>query len=83
VGDTARIPRAWIGEEVRVYWVGQKEADEMKLVDVVPDGLVFEVSATKEHEGKTYKGTAHVLTPWHAFSSIQKYVGMEEIDDQG
>jgi hypothetical protein len=78
--DGEKIPRAWIGEEVEVYWRGGQAPDTMNLIDVVPEGLVFEVSVTREHEGKTYKGTGHTLTPWHAIVSVQKYVRTEEID---
>jgi hypothetical protein len=77
--DDDRIPRAWIGEEEGIYWPGRKEPGEFKLLDVVPEGLVLEVATTNEFEGKTYRGAAHILTPWHAITSVQRYVGMEEI----
>ena len=46
--DTEKIPRAWIGEEVRVAWGPDPEALECVLLDRVPDGIVIEHVRTVE-----------------------------------
>ena len=80
--DTEKIPRAWIGEEVRVAWGRDPEALECVLLDRVPDGIVIEHVCTVEAEGKTYEGTFHIFISWSALNSIHKVVGMKEIEAQ-
>jgi hypothetical protein len=80
--DTEKIPRAWIGEEVRVAWGRDPEALECVLLDRVPDGIVIEHVRTVEEEGTTYEGTFHIFISWSALNSIHKVVGMKEIDTQ-
>ena len=80
--DTEKIPRAWIGEEVRVAWGRDPEALECVLLDRVPDGIVIEHVRTVEEEGTTYEGTFHIFISWTALNSIHKVVGMKEIDAQ-
>ena len=46
--DTEKIPREWIGEEVRVAWGRDPEALECVLLDRVLDGIVIEHVRTVE-----------------------------------
>src|SRR5215212_2198294 len=73
--DTEKIPRAWIGEKVRVAWDRDPEALECVLLDRLPDGIVIEHVRTVEEEGTTYEGKFHIFISWTALSSIHKVVG--------
>jgi hypothetical protein len=80
--DEEQVPRTWIGAEVGIFWTGRKDPDSLVLLDVVPEGIVLELKRTSEHRGKAYEATSHILAPWHAITSVQKLVGMKEIDVQ-
>lgn len=80
--DAEKIPRAWIGEEVRVSWGGDPEGVDCSLLDVVPEGVVIEYVSTVEIEGSTYEVTLHSLISWSALRTIHKVVGYKEPDAQ-
>ena len=85
--DSERAPRAWIGEEVQVYFSGDRLDDEAsdhlyRLIDVGPEGIVVERSITVEEDDDAYEGTAHVLIPWHGVKTVNKIVGIRDINAQ-